>query len=67
MADDIIQETVNKETEEAIKRYQRHINYHRDRYREKLNKNRKHRKMERINRKQGRKNKWKFKQYIQES
>ena len=52
---DFIQETVNRETEEAIRRYQRKINYHRDKYRERLNKNRKHRKMERYNRKQGRK------------
>lgn len=52
---DFIQEAVNKETDEAIKRYQRRINYHRNQYRAKLNKNRKHRKMERYNRKQGRK------------
>lgn len=57
MVDDFIQQAVNKETEEAIKRWQRKINYKRDKYREKLNKNRKHRKMERYNRKQGRKNK----------
>lgn len=52
---DFIQEAVNKETEEAIRRYQRRINYHRDEYKHRLNKNRKHRKMERHNRKQGRK------------
>lgn len=53
--EDFIQETINKETDEAIKRYQRKINHHINYHKYKLNKIRKHRKMERYNRKQGRK------------
>lgn len=55
MTDDIIQKAVNEETERIIKKQFQKIQHKKELQNAKMNKRRKQRKQERINRKKGRK------------
>ena len=55
MSDDFIQDAVNAETDAAIKRYQKHIEYKIMMTNKKRREHKKQRKLERINRRKGRK------------
>lgn len=55
MTDDIIQQTINAETERIIKKEFKKIQHKKELQNAKMNKRRKQRKQERINRKKGRK------------
>lgn len=55
MSDDFIQDAVNAETDAAIKRYQKHIEYTIAEANRRRKENRKRRKVERNNRRKGRK------------
>ena len=55
MSDDFIQDAVNAETEASIKRYQKHIEYKIMMSNKKRKEHKNQRKLERINRRKGRK------------